>query len=59
MMAGNRRFGDLKRVILNAPNRGAIHVQLVCAAAQALSQNNKFGHGLTEPIMDTARFKSN
>ena len=47
MMAGDGRLGDLKHVILDAANRGAIHVQLVRAAGQALSQNNKFGHGLT------------
>jgi len=54
MMAGDGCLGDLEHIVLDPANRGAIHVQLVRAAGQALSQNNKFGHGLTEPIMDTA-----
>src|SRR5271169_6960523 len=59
MMTGNRRIGDLKRVILHAPDRGALRLQIEDATGHALVQDNKFGHSLMNSIMSASRFKSN
>ena len=59
VVAGNGRVGDLKGVILDTADGGAIHIQLVRAACHALRQDNQFGHSLIDPIMFAARRKSN
>ena len=46
VMAGDGRVGDLKRVVLDAADGGAIRVQFMRATGHALSQDNKFGHRL-------------
>ena len=44
MMAGNRRFGDLEDVVLDAADGGFFHIQLMCASRHTRAEDNKFGH---------------
>lgn len=59
VMAGNGRVGDLKGVVLDPADGGAVGVQFARASRHALILDNKFRHSYGQPIMVGLRFKSN
>src|SRR5213075_418418 len=59
-MAGNRWFGNLKRVILQSPDSGLVRLQFASQSRKPFAEHYKFGHTLVGfAIILSVRIKSN
>src|SRR5947208_733549 len=44
MVAGNGRLRDLQGIVVDATDRGFLHIQFVCAPGKSLAQQDNFRH---------------
>src|SRR5262249_2207484 len=54
MMTGDGRLGNLEAIVLDPPDRGFCHIQLVRTPGSRRVEDNKFGHRLL-PTSDYRR----
>lgn len=44
MVAGDRRFSDLERIVIDTANRSFVHIQVVGTPVQSSAEDDKFRH---------------